>query len=81
MEANQARTFRRVGHDAVGWEHPIRDPVCGMPVAQSVLRFTYEGRSFPFCSFRCASRFREDPERFLRATALADDECDGVIGD
>ncbi len=71
METKQVRAFgRAAGHEnPVAWAHAVRDPVCGMLLAQSALRFTYGGWSFPFCSFPCASRFREDPERFLRTTA------------
>lgn len=82
METKQVRAFGRVaGHEnPVAWAHVVRDPVCGTFLAQSALRFTYAGRSFPFCSFPCASRFREDPERFLRAVAPTNDERDAVNG-
>ncbi len=82
METKQVRAFGRpAGHEnLVAWAHAVRDPVCGMLLAQSALRFTYGGRSFPFCSFPCASRFREGPERFLRATAPTDDERNCVSG-
>ena len=67
MEAKQVGAFGRARHEKpAAWVHVVWDPVCGKFLAQSALRFTYGGRSFPFCSFPCASRFREDPERFLR---------------
>ncbi len=71
METKQVRAFGRVAEheNPAAWAHAVRDPVCGTFLAQSALRFTYGERSFPFCSFSCASRFREDPERFLRTTA------------
>jgi YHS domain-containing protein len=80
MKAIQVRAFERVAGllDRVGWANAVRDPVCGMPLARSALRFTYEGRSFPFCSFRCVSLFKEDPERFLSAAAPRDDERYGM---
>ena len=82
MSMNQVKKLGRLAWHEIpaGLAHAARDPVCGMLLAQSALRFTYEGRSFPFCSFPCASRFREDPERFLRAAASTNDEGDGVTG-
>lgn len=64
---------REAGHEIrAAVAHNVWDPVCGMFLIQSALRFTYEGQSFPLCGFPCASRFREDPERFLRAASRDD---------
>jgi Cu+-exporting ATPase len=42
-----------------------RDPVCGMSVgASGPLRHEHGGTTYAFCSERCQSRFRADPERF-----------------
>ena len=43
----------------------IRDPVCGMTVDPSgPHHHQHAGRTYHFCSERCLSRFREEPDRF-----------------
>jgi Cu+-exporting ATPase len=45
---------------------PLKDPVCGMtPRPDTPHRAEHAGRTFLFCSARCAERFRAEPERFL----------------
>jgi len=42
------------------------DPVCGMTVdPDGPRRYEYAGTAYGFCSDRCLTRFREDPESFL----------------
>jgi hypothetical protein len=44
------------------------DPVCGMRVDRArALSERYGGRTLHFCSERCRSRFRADPERYAGA--------------
>jgi len=47
---------------------PARDPVCGMMVdpATAAGRFDYQGRAYYFCCEGCLTKFRGDPESFLR---------------
>jgi P-type Cu+ transporter len=44
-----------------------RDPVCGMTVApeKAAGKVEHEGRTYYFCSKRCAERFSLEPEKFL----------------
>ncbi len=40
------------------------DPVCGMEVDPgTAAQFTYQTRTYYFCSDQCLRSFREDPER------------------
>jgi len=49
-----------------------RDPVCGMtPRPDTPHVAEHAGRTFRFCSARCAERFRADPERYLAAEGEA----------
>ena len=44
------------------------DPVCGMtvePVSAAAHR-TYEGREIYFCNVGCATKFDEDPARYVQ---------------
>ena len=44
----------------------LRDPVCGMTVAEtSPRRLQHAGLTYFFCSDRCRERFRAEPERWL----------------
>ena len=47
------------------------DPICGMEVSPSnaALSHVYNGRSYHFCSHHCLEKFKEDPEKFLKAPA------------
>jgi P-type Cu+ transporter len=50
----------------------LRDPVCGMTVAEtSPRRLRHAGVEYGFCSDRCLERFRAEPERWLKPTAAA----------
>jgi len=46
-----------------------KDPVCGMLVdpRKAAGKQEYRGRTYYFCSPRCAERFQKEPERFLAA--------------
>ncbi|MGE5059611.1 MAG: HAD-IC family P-type ATPase, partial [Betaproteobacteria bacterium] len=45
------------------------DPICGMSVdpARAVGKHEHNGEVFYFCSQHCLTKFKEDPEKFLRA--------------
>lgn len=47
----------------------VKDPVCGMSVdpAKSAGKVEHNGKTYYFCSKRCAERFGQDPEKFLAA--------------
>ncbi len=49
------------------------DPVCGMTVDPAHARGSVDhaGTTYHFCSPHCVEKFREDPERFLRAPSPA----------
>lgn len=49
------------------------DPVCGMAIeiGTDAPQETYRDRTYLFCSQACRSRFRADPERFLRSAVGA----------
>jgi trehalose synthase len=54
----------------VGFEGEVRDPVCGMRLAdEDALREEWDGTAYHFCSEGCRSQFREDPDRYLRTAA------------
>ena len=44
------------------------DPVCGshLEAVDTAVLTSYRGELFAFCSYRCLSRFSEDPESYLR---------------
>jgi P-type Cu+ transporter len=48
------------------------DPVCGMTVDPNRAAGSYEfqGKTYYFCSTHCLHRFREDPQSFLKKSAL-----------
>jgi len=50
-----------------------RDPVCGMNVdtQEAAARGEHGGKTYYFCSKRCAERFQHEPEKFLLAPATA----------
>jgi P-type Cu+ transporter len=63
--------------DAGGVSLPIlqgpakhKDPVCGMMVAseKAAGKVEHGGKTYYFCSKRCAERFSDDPEKFLAAS-------------
>src|SRR5689334_22247046 len=51
----------------------VKDPVCGMTVdpAKAAGKAEHKGKTYYFCSKRCAERFGQDPERFLAAPGTA----------
>ena len=54
-------------------DEQARDPVCGMTVDPSgAQRHRHAGTTHYFCSERCLSRFRSEPERFAGGAALQD---------
>ena len=50
---------------------PTVDPVCGMAVdpSTSTIRHDHAGTTYHFCCDGCRTKFRADPERYLRAEA------------
>lgn len=50
-----------------------KDPVCGMTVdpAKAAGNVEHKGKTYYFCSKRCAERFTQDPEKFLAASGTA----------
>ena len=50
-----------------------KDPVCGMMVdpANAAAHVTHDGKTYHFCSKRCAERFQKEPQKFLRAPGIA----------
>jgi Cu+-exporting ATPase len=47
----------------------LKDPVCGMMVdpQKAAEKVEYAGKTYYFCSVRCAERFQKEPEKFLVA--------------
>jgi len=50
-----------------------RDPICGMTVdpEKAAAKVEHAGATYYFCSQGCATRFKRDPEKFLRAPRTA----------
>jgi len=41
------------------------DLVCGMEISQnSSLSYTYQGKTYHFCSKNCLQHFKDDPEKY-----------------
>ena len=58
-----------------------RDPVCGMQVsADSPHRVEHGGRTWHFCSARCAARFADDPARYDGSASAMTEQRDPVCG-
>jgi Cu+-exporting ATPase len=57
-------------HDA---EQLEKDPVCGMTVdpEKAAAKVEHDGKTYYFCSPRCAERFSKEPEKFLTALGRA----------
>jgi P-type Cu+ transporter len=57
----------------LGAEPMEKDPVCGMAVdpKKAAGKFDYHGKTYFFCSSRCAERFANGPKEFLRAPGTA----------
>src|SRR6267378_1768939 len=51
----------------------VKDPVCGMMVdpQKSAAKVEHQGKTYYFCSPRCAERFEREPEKFLAAPGTA----------
>jgi Cu+-exporting ATPase len=45
------------------------DPVCGMQMrpGQEEASFTYQDRTYRFCSVECKQRFEQNPKQYLKA--------------
>lgn len=43
---------------------PVVDPVCGMAYQEGFIKHTYGGKDYYFCSERCLSSFKKEPERY-----------------
>jgi P-type Cu+ transporter len=54
--------------EASSQQTPAVDPVCGMGVepARAAGKHEYAGTTYYFCSQHCLSKFRENPERFVK---------------
>jgi len=51
----------------------LKDPVCGMQVdpVKAADKVEHDGKTYYFCSKRCAESFAQDPPKFLAAPATA----------
>src|SRR5882757_4706916 len=51
----------------------LKDPVCGMTVVpeKAAAKVEHAGKTYYFCSKRCAERFSTEPEKFLPAPGTA----------
>lgn len=51
-----------------------KDPVCGMTVTNlsDEFKFEYKGKAHFFCSFDCFTKFKAEPEKYLRKTQKAE---------
>jgi len=67
-------------HNAGGTSLPIlnaapkqRDPVCGMTIdpSKAAGKVEHAGKTYYFCSTRCAERFSKEPAKFLAAPGAA----------
>ncbi|MFC3231053.1 heavy metal translocating P-type ATPase [Marinibaculum pumilum] len=60
------------GHDH-GVGGTVKDPVCGMDVDPQTAKHSLEhdGRTYHFCSGRCADRFAAEPSRYVDASGTA----------
>src|SRR5918995_794721 len=48
----------------------VTDPVCGMTIdSGQATKQEHNGHTYYFCSQHCLGKFREDPERFVKAVA------------
>jgi Cu+-exporting ATPase len=54
-------------------EQKEKDPVCGMTVdpKKAAGKFEHQGKTYFFCSTRCAERFAKEPDKFLAAPGTA----------
>jgi P-type Cu+ transporter len=63
--------LKPAGEGPASIEATERDPVCGMRVVpeRAAGRYDYQGRTYFFCSAGCLSKFRADPERYMKPGA------------
>jgi Cu+-exporting ATPase len=61
------------GLAVLGEEPKEKDPVCGMMVdpRKPAEKVEHAGKTYYFCSARCAERFQKEPEKFLAAPGTA----------
>jgi Cu+-exporting ATPase len=63
----------------------LKDPVCNMMVdpVKSAAKVEHQGKTYHFCSARCAERFEKAPEKFLAApgTAGMEDHSSAALHD
>ena len=47
----------------------VTDPVCGMTTENpdNYIGYDYEGKTYYFCSEQCLEKFKDDPEKYLKA--------------
>jgi Cu+-exporting ATPase len=59
-----------------------QDPVCGMMVGpqQAARKMEHRGKTYYFCSARCAERFEKEPEKFLASPGRAGMERAPALG-
>src|SRR6516165_8252437 len=50
----------------------MTDPICGMIVEpeQAAGSCAYKGQTYYFCSQHCLAKFKEDPDKFLKASPM-----------
>jgi P-type Cu+ transporter len=50
------------------------DPVCGMTVdpSKAAGKYDHNGQTYYFCSQHCLTKFKEDPEKFLKPSTTGD---------
>ncbi|WP_415874001.1 heavy metal translocating P-type ATPase [Burkholderia ubonensis] len=64
---HDVHAHHREGHFGNGGaEAPLRDPVCGMPVAKtSRFHSEYDGEPYFFCSQACLTKFQAAPSKYV----------------
>src|SRR5215471_11235782 len=67
-QSNIARIFRRLNPE----DQAMIDPICGISVdpERAAGSYTYNGQTYYFCSLRCLAKFKEDPDKSLKASTL-----------
>jgi len=67
-QSNIARIFRRLNPE----DQAMIDPICGISVdpERAAGSYTYNGQTYYFCSLRCLAKFKEDPDKSLKASTM-----------
>jgi Cu+-exporting ATPase len=54
-----------------------RDPVCGMELrpGQEEASFTYQNRTYHFCSQECKQRFQANPKEYMREAETSENKA------